>query len=141
MRASRGRAAVEVPDEYAGVLESYVAALASAPAEQSRRTYASKGRQYLVWLVGAEVDADPLGTIDGRDWAVRDYRRYLQSVFKRSPATVNGALAAVVGFLHPSRAWPGECETRRGSGRRAASAQRQRSDPVPAGGAGVLFAA
>jgi site-specific recombinase XerD len=67
-------------------------------AEQSRRTYASKVRQYLVWLAGAEVDGDPLGAADGRDWAVRDYCGYLHSVVKRSPATINNALAAVDDF-------------------------------------------
>jgi len=96
------------------VLESYVVALATAPlAEQSRRTYASKVRQFLAWLAGAEVDADPLGTVDGRDWAVRDYRAYLQAVLKRSPATVNNALAAVDDFyirrgLGPASAKRGE---------------------------------
>jgi hypothetical protein len=84
-----------LPEAYAGVLEIYVVALATAPlAEQSRRTYASKVRQFLAWLAGAEVDADPLGTVDGRDWAVRDYRAYLQAALKRRPATVNNALAA-----------------------------------------------
>lgn len=78
---------------------AYVAALDSAPlAEQSRRTYASKVRQFLVWLAGAEVDGEPLDSADGRDWAVRDYRGYLQGVLKRSPATINGALAAVDDF-------------------------------------------
>lgn len=78
---------------------AYVAALDSAPlAEQSRRTYASKVRQFLVWLAGAEVDGEPLDSADGRDWAVRDYRGYLQTVLKRSPATINGALAAVDDF-------------------------------------------
>ena len=73
---------------------AYVASLASAPlAAHTRRTYASKVRQYLVWLVGAEVDGDPLASAEGRDWAVRDYRGYLLGVLKRSPATVNGALA------------------------------------------------
>ena len=91
------------------MLETYVVALATAPlAEQSRRTYASKVRQYLVWLAGAEVDG-PLVSTDGRDWAVREYRGYLQGVLKRSPATVNGALAAVDDFytrrgLGPARA-------------------------------------
>ena len=108
--ARRGRAPVVLPDRFADVLAGYVAALASAPlSEQSRRTYASKVRQYLVWLAGAEVDGDPLGAADGRDWAVRDYRGYLQSVLKRSPATVNNALAAVDDFyirrgLGPARA-------------------------------------
>jgi len=78
------------------VLEAYVAALARAPlADQTRRTYASKVRQYLAWLDGAQTDGDPLNTADGRDWAVRDYRTHLQAVLKRRPATVNSALAAV----------------------------------------------
>jgi site-specific recombinase XerD len=87
-----------------------VTALSSAPlSAQTRRTYASKVRQYLVWLAGAEVDGDPLEAVDGRDWAVRDYRGYLQSVLKRSPATINNALAAVDDFysrrgLGPARA-------------------------------------
>ena len=81
------------------MLESYVVALATAPlAEQSRRTYASKVRQFLVWLADAEVDGDPLGSAEGRYWAVRDYRGYLLAVLKRSPATVNNALAAVDDF-------------------------------------------
>ena len=54
---------------------AYVAALASAPlSAHTRRTYASKVRQYLVWLAGAEVDGDPLASAVGRDWAVRDSR-------------------------------------------------------------------
>ena len=40
---------------------AYVAALGAAPlSAQTRRTYASKVRRYLVWLAGAEVDGDPL---------------------------------------------------------------------------------
>jgi site-specific recombinase XerD len=106
----RGRAPVDLPEELAEVLGAYVSALAGAPlSEQSRRTYASKVRQFLVGLADAEVDGDPLGAADGRDWAVRDYRGYLQAVLKRSPATVNNALAAVDDFygrrgLGPARA-------------------------------------
>ncbi|MGI9121253.1 MAG: tyrosine-type recombinase/integrase [Acidimicrobiales bacterium] len=78
------------------MLEAYVAALARAPlADQTRRTYASKVRQYLAWLEITETDGDPLTTADGRDRAVRDYRNHLQAVLKRRPATVNSALAAV----------------------------------------------
>lgn len=81
------------------MLHSYVSALAAAPlAEQTRRTYASKVRQYLAWLAGAALDGDPLDSPDGRDWAVRDYRAHLQAVLKRKPATVNSALAAVDDF-------------------------------------------
>ena len=74
-------------------------ALEVAPlSAQTRRTYASKVRRYLLWLAGAGVDGDPLASADGRDWAVRDYRGYMQGVLKRSAATVNGALAAVDDF-------------------------------------------
>lgn len=80
----------------AAVLDSYVEALASALlADQTRRTYASKVRQYLAWLAAADTAGDALNTADGRDWAVRDYRTHLQTVLKRRPATVNSALAAV----------------------------------------------
>ncbi len=86
-------------EEYTEVLDGYVRALAAAPlSAQTRRTYASKVRQYLVWLAGAGVDGDPLGSVSGRDWAVRDYRAFLQAVLKRSPATINNALAAVDDF-------------------------------------------
>ena len=95
----RGRAPVDLPDPFAAVLDTYVAALAAAPlAAQTRRTYSSKARQYLAWLAAADVDGDPLGTTAGRDWAVRDYRNHLQAVLKRKPATVNNALAAVDDF-------------------------------------------
>ncbi len=78
------------------MLDEYSTALRTAPlSDQTRRTYASKVRQFLAWLAGAELDADPLAGPDGRDWAVRDYRAHLQTVLKRSPATVNNALAAV----------------------------------------------
>jgi site-specific recombinase XerD len=95
-RVRRGRPPAELREPYAAVFGSYASALAAAPlSEQTRRTYASKARQYLVWLASAELDGDPLGSLDGRDWAVRDYRTYMQAVLKRKPATVNNALAAV----------------------------------------------
>ena len=50
------------------MLDAYVVALQAAPlAPQTRRTYASKVRQYLAWLALAETDGDPLNTPDGRD--------------------------------------------------------------------------
>jgi site-specific recombinase XerD len=92
----RGRAPVDLTGPYATVLDEYIAALGSAPlAEQTRRTYASKVRQYLAWLGTGEFDDEPLSSADRRDWAVRDYRTHLQAVLKRRPATVNNALAAV----------------------------------------------
>ncbi len=86
-----------MPSELAGVyavaFEQYVEALAAAPL--TRRTYASKVRQYLAWLAGADADSEPLWSAEGRDWAVRDCRTHLQVVLKRTLATVNDALAAV----------------------------------------------
>jgi len=95
----RGRAAVALPAALTAVLDAYANALAAAPlADLTRRTYKSKVRQYLAWLAAASVDGDPLASPQGRDWAVRDYRTYLQAVRKASPATVNNALAAVDDF-------------------------------------------
>jgi site-specific recombinase XerD len=86
--------------------------LAAAPlAAQTRRTYLSKVRGYLAWLVTADVDGDPLCERRARDWTVRDYRGYLVTVAKRAPATVNNTLAAIDDFY-----------TRRGLG--AADADR-----------------
>jgi len=85
-----------VGEPLATVLDAYVEALSRAPlADQTRRTYASKVRQYLAWLAIAQTDRDALNSAEGRDWAVRDYRTHLQTVLKRKPATVNSALAAV----------------------------------------------
>src|SRR3954471_7298210 len=92
----RGRVAVCLSVAFTAVLEEYAAALNSAPlSAQTRRTYASKVRQFLAWLADAESDGDALNAKDARDWAVRDYRSHLQTVLKRKPATVNNALAAV----------------------------------------------
>ena len=94
-RRRRGRAPLELPDQFGAVLDDYIRALAAAPlAAQTRRTYTSKVRQFLAWLAIAALDEDPLSSAAARDWAVRDYRTHLQSVLKRSPATVNNALAA-----------------------------------------------
>lgn len=90
---------MDLIDEFLAVLDAYVAGLKAAPlSAHTLRTYASKVRQYLAWLTGAQVEGDPLESTDGRDWAVRDYRTHLQAVLKRRPATVNNALAAVDDF-------------------------------------------
>ncbi len=90
---------LELSDPFTAVLDDYIRALTAAPlAAQTRRTYTSKVRQFLAWLAIAALDEDPLSSADGRNWAVRDYRTHLQAVLKRSPATVNNALAAVDDF-------------------------------------------
>jgi site-specific recombinase XerD len=92
----RGRTPVGLSGPFAAVLDEYTAALRSAPLSgHTRRTYASKVRQYLAWLTDADTEGDELGARDARDWAVRDYRTHLQTVLKRKPATINNALAAV----------------------------------------------
>jgi hypothetical protein len=108
---------------------------------QTRRTYASKARQYLAWLAAADLDGDPLESPDGRDSAVRDYRTHLQAVLKRKPATVNNALSAVDDLyirrgFGPASAARVEIPARRPTGSRQA-----RSDPLPASGSGVFIAA
>jgi hypothetical protein len=80
-------------------LGDYTALLARAPlSAQTRRTYAAKVRQFLVWLQTADTTGDPLCDQAARDWAVRDYRSYLHTTAKRAPATVNNALAAIDDF-------------------------------------------
>jgi len=101
---------VPVPGDLTAVLDEYTAKLARAPlSAQTRRTYAAKVRQYLVWLEAADTAGDPLREPAARDWAVRDYRSYLNTITKRAPATVNNALAAIDDFytrggLGPARA-------------------------------------
>jgi site-specific recombinase XerD len=95
----RGRPAADVPAAFAAVLARYTGSLDTAPlSAQTRRTYASKVRQYLIWLAAADTDGDPLAEAAARDWAVRDYRTHLTAVLKREPRTVNNALAAVDDF-------------------------------------------
>lgn len=91
---------------------TYVQALACAPVdEDTRRAYASRVRQYLAWLSKATVEGDPMGDRTARDWAVRDYRSFLQTVSKRTPSTVNTVLAALNDFY--ARLGLGPADTRR----------------------------
>lgn len=95
----RGRRPVAVPERFAALVDDYTRQLAEAPlSAQTRRTYASKVRQFLVWLDGYAATGDPLAERRARDWAVRDYRTHLLAVAKREPATVNNALAALGDF-------------------------------------------
>jgi integrase/recombinase XerC len=56
----RGRAAIALSAAYIEVLDGYAAALRTAPlSEQSRRTYASKVRQFLAWLAAADLGLRP----------------------------------------------------------------------------------
>lgn len=109
-RGRRGRRPVPLPVALESVHAAYAAALAAAPlSAETRRTYASKVRQYLAWLEAADLDGDPLADPAARDRAVPDWRTHLLTVAKQAPATVNNALAAVDDFY-----------TSRGLGRAAA---------------------
>ncbi|MFN2505799.1 MAG: tyrosine-type recombinase/integrase [Acidimicrobiales bacterium] len=108
----RGARPTLLPAELEAVHAAYASALRSAPVdEDTRRAYASRVRQYLAWLGAAAVDGDPLVDPVARDWAVRDYRSFLQSVAKRKPSTVNTVLAALNDFY--SRRGLGPAEVRR----------------------------
>jgi hypothetical protein len=137
----RGRAPVDLTGPYTTVLDEYVAALGSAPlAEQTRRTYASKVRQYLAWLGAGEFDDEPLSSADGRDWAVRDYRTHLQAVLKRKAGDRQQRARRRRRSLHPPRLRPGQSEARRDPERRASRARGEGPDPLSARGPGMLFA-
>lgn len=92
----------KVPKIYTQIYADYLAALQRAPlAAHTRRAYASRIRGFLNWLADGEADtlgADPLANAHGRDFAARDYRAYLKTVRKLSPATVNAHLAALDHF-------------------------------------------
>ena len=62
---------------------------------QTAHAHLQGARQYLSWLADASTDTDPLDSAADRDWAVSDYRTYLQAALKRKPATINNALPAV----------------------------------------------
>ena len=100
----RGRQPVTLPGEYEDIVTAYAAHLARSPLRgQTPRTYLSAVRVYLAWLAGGDHDGKPLDDAAARDWAMRDYRTHLVTVLKRSPATVNKAMAALDDFY----AWRG----------------------------------
>lgn len=104
-----------VPNVYAEVLAEYAASLDRTPlAPASRAKYLGRARGYLSWLASAEVQGHPLDDAAARDWAVRDYRRWLKVVRKAAPSTINNTLAALDDFY-----------TRRGLG----PAGARREDP------------
>lgn len=96
----RGPRPVALPAALETIHGGYTAALAKATMldEDTRRAYASRVRGYLAWLEAADVDGNPLSDRHARDGAVRDYRAYLQTVAKRTPATINTVLAAIADF-------------------------------------------
>jgi hypothetical protein len=84
-----------------GVLAGYRRWLARLPlAARTREAYVAQVRGFLVWLAGpSEHGAAALAQERVRDWAVRDYKRWVKAPPRRwAPASVNQALAALDNF-------------------------------------------
>jgi len=81
------------------VLAGYDGWLTRQPlAARTRDAYLAQARDFVTWLVGSEHGARALGDPDVRDWAVRDYKRYVKTTKRWGPASVNQALAAIDNF-------------------------------------------
>ena len=94
-----------LPGDLTALLAGYAAELAGTTlSAETCRTYISRVRQYLAWLAATHRrrpgDQDPLASPKARDFAVRDYRRWLlhQGPIKRSVVYANSALTAIDDF-------------------------------------------
>lgn len=81
------------------VLDGYDGWLTCQPlAARTREAYVAQARDFVTWLAGSEHGAPALADADVRDWAVRDYKRYVKTTKRWGPASVNQALAAIDNF-------------------------------------------
>jgi site-specific recombinase XerD len=81
------------------VLGDYAAWLQRQPlAARSRDAYLAQVGGFLTWLAGSEHGPQALADPHVRDWAVRDYKRYVKTTKRWAPASVNQALAAIDNF-------------------------------------------
>jgi site-specific recombinase XerD len=81
------------------VLAAYAVWLKRQPlATRSRDAYLAQVRSFLMWLAGSEHGPEALVDPHVRDWAVRDYKRYVKTDRRWAPASVNQALAAIDNF-------------------------------------------
>ena len=95
-----------LPGDLTALLADYAAELADTTlSAETCRTYISRVRQYLAWLAATHWrrrpgDQDPLASPKARDFAVRDYRRWLlhEGPIKRSVVYANSALTAIDDF-------------------------------------------
>jgi integrase/recombinase XerC len=67
-------------------------------ATRSRDAYLAQVRGFVTWLAGSEHGAQALADHHVRDWAVRDYKRFVKTKKRWAPASVNQALAAIDNF-------------------------------------------
>lgn len=81
------------------VLAGYDSWLKRQPlAARSRDAYLAQVRDFVTWLAGSEHGAPALADSHVRDWAVRDYKRFVKTTKRWGPASVNQALAAIDSF-------------------------------------------
>jgi site-specific recombinase XerC len=81
------------------VLGGYDGWLACHPlAARTREAYLAQVRDFVTWLEASEHGAQALSDPNVRDWAVRDYKRYVKTSKRWGPASVNQALAAIDNF-------------------------------------------
>lgn len=76
-------------------------------AQRTRDAYAAQVREFLAWLADSEHGPAALSEPQVRDWAVRDYKRWVKAAPRRwAPASVNQALAALDNFYRHLGAGP-----------------------------------
>jgi site-specific recombinase XerD len=80
------------------VLAEYESWLARQPlADRSQDAYRAQVGSFIEWLSTSEHGGEALSDAAVRDWAVRDYKRFIKAK-KWKPSTVNQALASIDNF-------------------------------------------
>jgi site-specific recombinase XerD len=97
--AARARKADRVDVDAAVVLAKYERWLKRQPlAARSRDAYRAQVGAFVGWLAGSEHGGAALTDTAVRDWAVRDYKRFVKTKKRWAPTSVNQALAAIDNF-------------------------------------------
>lgn len=61
----------------------------------SRDAYLTQVGRFIGWLARSKHGAEALADPHVRDWAVRDYKRHVNTAKRSAPASVNQALTAI----------------------------------------------